>query len=173
VARRVRTEANTSNVEWRGRNELPVRAVLLRRGELRVVVLDERIAQSLTRMSLALGPQAAGRGRQLHRSSETGVSGIASRSGLSAGASARATCAGRRNVETSGAEAMLVMEAERVESRGRQRAESLAHCIIRGRLTQSTEYSGSTERPLQKYVPIRVDFPPSRLSPCRRARLGE
>jgi hypothetical protein len=28
VVRCVRTEANTSNVEWRGQNELPIRAVL-------------------------------------------------------------------------------------------------------------------------------------------------
>jgi hypothetical protein len=85
-------------------------------------------------MSLALEPQAAGRGRRLHRLSVMGVSGIASRPGLSAGASARATCVGRRNIETSGAEMMLMMEAERVESQGRQRTESLAYCIIRGRL---------------------------------------
>ncbi|KAJ7831050.1 hypothetical protein B0H14DRAFT_3714155 [Mycena olivaceomarginata] len=54
----------------RGRNESPVRAMRLRRGELRVVVLDERLAQSLAAMSLAPGAQAAGRGRQFHRSGE-------------------------------------------------------------------------------------------------------
>ncbi|KAJ7859832.1 hypothetical protein B0H14DRAFT_3135077 [Mycena olivaceomarginata] len=72
----------------RGRNE-SVRAMRLCRGELRIVVLDERLAQSLAAMSLAPGAQAAGRGRQFHRSGETGVSGIASESGLSAGVSVR------------------------------------------------------------------------------------
>ncbi|KAJ7843754.1 hypothetical protein B0H14DRAFT_2585530 [Mycena olivaceomarginata] len=68
---------------------LTVRTARLRRGELRVGVLDECIAQSLAGTSLAPGARAAGRRRQLHRSGETGVSGIASKSGLSAGASAR------------------------------------------------------------------------------------
>jgi hypothetical protein len=59
-----------------GQNKSPVRAVHLRRGELRIVVVDERIAQRLAGTSLALEAQAAGRICQIQLESRSVVGTI-------------------------------------------------------------------------------------------------